>query len=622
MENPNIVDVFFEISQLGQNAHDITNVGIRFPTKTGLKFCPTKLVLPPGQDEYVIVHCVVALGKVHNNIAPLDALEDDKFLPYQNLSAANKPAGCDSLRISQNDEFMIFKPNQINTVHLLKVKGGDNIKEKVLDCLVCDNCHKEQAVTWCINDRMKLCPACDKKVHNVSEITKKHDRMPLGEALPNFQKCPEHPGNMVQYYCPTCHLPLCMECKVSGSHSHRDTIKHKLIPIAEAYKNGGEIINRQNKIRVAREKAITTSIIEAEETIVALKKNLDAMITEIRRIASAAELEAKTLTGERIIETKSALSELQRKYNTLKAQKDLLIDYYQNGEPLQFLQTLHRNELLDKDIQTNVDLQKASGIKADLGVYGHLQISCPKAKEIPQPVAERAISIGKTHSIWSTGTLTRTATNDEDEGMKLVKYTTLDKMAEKKLRKYAETGKQLTIQPFEGSEIIEDEEIARKLYLAFPFKAVPETHLLFSTNQDGRDIKKMHKLIDGKGISVIICKVGNHIFGGFAASKWNNESVPFGENSSSFLFSIDHNAFIPAHPNKDALYLFGTPDSISFGGDDLVIGGNFDRCASTIEHTFGIGLEPGSEAAQNFLAGAPRFKADCVEVWGFFSPAN
>jgi len=54
----------------------------------------------------------------------------------------------------------------------------------------------------------------------------------------------------------------------------------------------------------------------------------------------------------------------------------------------------------------------------------------------------------------------------------------------------------------------------------------------------------------------------------------------------------------------------------------LVIGGNFDRCASTIEHTFGIGLEPGSEAAQNFLAGAPRFKADIVEVWGFFSPAN
>ena len=622
MENPNIVDVFFEISQLGQSAHDITNAGVRIPTKAGFKFCPSKLVLPPKQDEYVIVHCVIALGKVHNNIAPLDSLDGDKYLPCENLTAANKPANCDSLRVSDDDEFMIFKPNQINTVHLLKVAGGENVMQKELDCLICDNCHKEQAIVYCPNDQMKLCGACDKKVHNVSEITKKHERKPLGEALPNFQNCPEHPGNKVQYYCPICHLPLCMECKVSGSHSHRDTLKHKLIPIAEAYKRGGDIINSPNKIRIAREKALTSAIIEAEEKVSALHKGLDAMLAEIRRIAAAAELEAKTLTGERIVETKSALSELQRKFNLLKSQKDLLIDYYQNGEPIHFLQTLHRNELLDQDIQTNIDLQKASSIKADLGVYGHLQISCPKAKEIVQPVAERAISVGKSHSTWSTATSTKTATNEDEDYLRLVKFTTLDKVAEKKLKKYAETGRQLTIEPFEGSEIIEDEEIARKLYLSFPFKAVPETHLIFSTEQDGRDIKKMHKLIDGKGISVILVKVGEHIFGGFAASKWNNESVPFGEGSSSFLFSIDRNAFIPARPKGDSIYLLGTPDSVSFGGDDLVIGGNFDRCASTLEHTFGIGLEPGSEAAQNFLAGAPRFKADCVEVWGFFSPAN
>lgn len=65
--------------------------------------------------------------------------------------------------------------------------------------------------------------------------------------------------------------------------------------------------------------------------------------------------------------------------------------------------------------------------------------------------------------------------------------------------------------------------------------------------------------------------------------------------------------------------MVGTPETFSFGRDDLVLAGDFDRCASTIENTFGIGLRFGSEQAQTFLAGTSRFKADEVEVWGFFS---
>jgi hypothetical protein len=37
-----------------------------------------------------------------------------------------------------------------------------------------------------------------------------------------------------------------------------------------------------------------------------------------------------------------------------------------------------------------------------------------------------------------------------------------------------------------------------------------------------------------------------------------------------------------------------------------------------IENSYGIGFEQGSHDATTFLAGASLFRAEIVEVWGFF----
>lgn len=622
MENPNIVHVFLDASTLQQGVADITSKGVRLPTKNGLQFNASKVTLPPGKEEYTLVHLIVALGKVSNYLDPVAAISGDNFLPLENVTSANIPQGYDSLRTSAKGDFVIFKPQQYNTLHIIKIKGGDNVAAKPLDCMKCDNCHKQYAVFYCTNDNMKLCINCDQKIHS-SGVAKNHVRKPLGEVLPTFQPCPEHPDHMVQYYCEQCALPVCIECKVHGNHSHRDTLKHKLTGITQAYEQIGAKMNIPNPVRVNREKVLKASIAEAEDTVQNLQTNLTNVLAEIKRIADAASNEAKQLIGRRIVEAKSSLAELQRKYDQLKSTNTMLENYYTDGDPVPFLQEFHRTEVLDKDIETTLDLQRVNGIKADVAVFGSLSIQSPKPVDIPKAI-ERSLPRGTTtshnQSSWPTSTTHRDADEESEKGAKI---TTLDKMAERKRRKYGKQFDEIDFVPFEGSEIIEDEETARKLYLCFPFKGMPETHLMFSTSSDGRDIQEMHRQIDGKGITVILIKAGGHVFGGFAASKWNSEMRPFGENSSSFLFSIDRNAFIPAHPqSEDPVFLCGTPDSFAFGRDDLVLAGNFDRCASTIENTFGIGLEYGSEAAQKFLAGQPRFKADNVEVWGFFSPAN
>lgn len=47
--------------------------------------------------------------------------------------------------------------------------------------------------------------------------------------------------------------------------------------------------------------------------------------------------------------------------------------------------------------------------------------------------------------------------------------------------------------------------------------------------------------------------------------------------------------------------------------------GDFSECRSVIEQSYGIGLASNSVEAQSFLAGAPVFKADLVEIWAIGS---
>lgn len=47
--------------------------------------------------------------------------------------------------------------------------------------------------------------------------------------------CPHHPSLTVEFFCPICFVPVCVHCKMVGSHSTGEASQHKLVGIAEAY---------------------------------------------------------------------------------------------------------------------------------------------------------------------------------------------------------------------------------------------------------------------------------------------------------------------------------------------------------------------------------------------------
>jgi TLD len=57
------------------------------------------------------------------------------------------------------------------------------------------------------------------------------------------------------------------------------------------------------------------------------------------------------------------------------------------------------------------------------------------------------------------------------------------------------------------------------------------------------------------------------------------------------------------------------PDVLAFGVRDLMIVGDLSSCSSEIEHSYGIGLRPGSVESKTFFAGSATWAAEVVEMW-------
>lgn len=628
MKNANVVDAFVLLNTIQQPLSDIASHGLRIPANTGFKFQLNHLELPPGEETYEALHLIIALGTVINYQNFDSDLDEIEYLTA--IPTADDLKGHDSIRIGDENLYYVFNAAQIKTAHYITFKGGENLIHDHHIINRCGVCGKDNATVWCQSDSIKLCAECDKKTHNVNPLFQSHVRVPLREGLPYTQMCQFHPQQKVSYYCPKCHLAVCVDCKINGNHAHGDYAKHKLIPFAQAYNDAHATVQARNTTYITRQKIIEEGIQAAEDRLQEILDNADAVEAEINRIAAAAIASMKKQAAERANIVKSAKAELERKLYELNKQKEFIKTHDETSEPVDFLQYFACSKELEKEILNMKDLPEPLTVHGDLLVYGKLDVDGPRKKggdtddedgeANSNEFAERDINYS-VHSYVSTTndvSLSQPPTTMPLE--RAPKFTKLSKLAARKEEKMKTMNVSLNFTPFASSEVLTDDDDKRMIYLTLPFKGVPETHLMFSTTRDGRNIGKMHKMIDGKGITLVLVKANGFAFGGFAAVKWNSDGVPFGDQSSCFLFSLMNNALIPARgQSEEQCKLFATEDTLTFGKEDLKLAENFDRCSSQIENSYGVGLVYGGERSKTFLAGSNQFAADVVEVWGFFS---
>ena len=574
----NIIDAFILSGDLKQSKSDIVNQGIKIHQRYGFTFYQNTLIGNLQNTTYELIHVQVALGAVLNyqdKRAPLDRV---KFDTQVQPTVECLTEGFHSLKLGDN-KYCVFSPNQIRALHIIHFTYKEGVSDAIPSARVCDMCHERTATIYCYNDQRRFCQHCDEEIHNQNEILSEHKRVPLFEGLIEVQRCPEHPHLNVQYYCMKCHLPICLDCKVKGSHAHGEASKHKLIPIDQAYRDACFEYQTTDPIFVKREEAINMGIAECDRKLEEIIANQQAVEDEIMRIAMKAIDDSRLQSAATANQVKSAKLEYLRKLDEYKKERDILKLYREEAEPVPFLQTVARKELLQEEMIDNLDLPRPLTVEGNLVVYGRLEVGPPKPAP-PKTQGEQEPSQSYTYSTTESSYL-----EPSDP-----KWTRLSKMAFRKQSKYDSLGIVLPFHPFTESRIVVDATTAERLYLCLPFKGTPQPHLLFSTELHSRSIRMMHKMIDEMGITLVLVQVGQQKFGGFAATKWVPDGIPKKEKNSTFLFQITKDAFIPyGGQSEDPYYVCATQDSLQFGDGDLKLAGlQFERCSSQLENSFGL----------------------------------
>lgn len=636
MPNANIVDVFIALDKLQQPLSDIINRGVRVNPQTGLKFQTNGFDINRSDESFEMLHLAIALGTIQNFEIAGGEIKEVTYNKNEPTATDLLPH-YDSLRLNENNEFIIYNANQVKATHLVRFDGGDNLSPDPPVFTKCAVCGKDNAELWCENDCIKLCKECDATTHKANPVFEKHSRVPLTESQADFQTCPLHPRNRVQYYCPKCHCPVCLECKINGSHAKGEASRHHLVSVAEAFNNTRQELHAPNKGFETRQRLIKERLLKVDRRLDELVAGETDIINQIKLAAQKAIEDAHMLYLQKAASLKSARTELNRKMDEVVYLEQMIITHRDTSEPLDLLQANFANSTLLSEIKKDTDLPLPPEDEGEIVIKSQFAIGIDKKTksnilardlqlnedgtdftEPTQPTQESTTRKSKHTRDPTLGTVMNTRAVQAD-----VKISSLARMALRKKEKYTRQGQDIDFVPFNHSKILDDEAIKTEIYLTLPFKATPQTKLLYSSERDGRSVETMHSCIDGTGITAVLVKSGDHVFGGFAASKWNQDAKPFGQGSSSFLFSVDKDAFIPHKPLADEpCCLWADKDSLTFGKYDLRLQGDLDKCMSTIENNFGVGFEYGGNDAKTFLAGAPVFKADIVEVWGFFSDAK
>lgn len=640
IEQKNIIHAFIPLTTLLQPISDIVERGVRVNPRKGLKVTIGHANVDASQKVLEFAHCLVALGVVQNHQVVKSDPNTEKFetsVPTPDVLLE----GYNSIKLNEDGDFMIFNQKQIRTLQIIRTTSGESLERKLQFDLTCHLCKQAKADHWCVNCNAALCDACNEKSHSSNAVLNTHTRIPMSRAGCFMETCPFHPQNKVEHWCPQCHLPVCFECKLTGNHSVGACSKHQLMPLTEAYLDAVKRTGKESKYFSHRRRVIAEKLRDADVRLKDIATNQRNLEDRIMEEAKKAIESLREQAGARALKVRSTRDELLRKQMEIERANQFLNTVQELSGPVLFIQAADSYaDICQSDFKHDDDIPLDLYVEGDLALGGGLSVKPRQLLELPEGVKKRDFDVEELN-VRNTDYFTRTETISVSEAPTERSYTyttnggwiqrgeskhqktrqlTLTQMATRKEQKLAHRGISLDFSPFEGSLVVTNDIKRRQLYMTFPFKGVPQTQLLFSSERDGRSIPLMHQRIDNVGITCVLVKRGSLAFGGFAAAKWNHDGKPFGENSSSFLFHVTKDAFIPYKPHvEDACALIADYETISFGRYDLVMTNQFNNCSSKLERSYSYGLDMKTNDPETFLAGTHEFKADVVEVWGFFN---
>eukprot|EP00771_Trimastix_marina_P000416 gnl/Trimastix_PCT/1434.p1 GENE.gnl/Trimastix_PCT/1434~~gnl/Trimastix_PCT/1434.p1 ORF type:complete len:982 (+),score=230.15 gnl/Trimastix_PCT/1434:57-2948(+) len=276
---------------------------------------------------------------------------------------------------SYEHEYVLFDQNQVLPLYLIHFEydPADDDPHKLV---LCDVCEQAPATIYCPSDNAKLCVDCDEEIHRANKLMARHVRVPLSESHHMQSFCPHHPTNVVEFFCPECAQPVCVHCKMIGSHSSGQAATHRLVPVSDAYNAYLTESKQPDPLIENRRSGIRDQLMEVDEKLREVTKKHIEVEDQIYQRMQKVMAELCEATQSKMSILLSEELELRRQMGYIDWVEDFLRFQQERLPPVEFLTAWKRHSQLRGMLHGTHDLpRRAASVRADIRLNGQLSIA-------------------------------------------------------------------------------------------------------------------------------------------------------------------------------------------------------------------------------------------------------
>ncbi|KAJ1502926.1 hypothetical protein HMI54_002780 [Coelomomyces lativittatus] len=297
--------------------------------------------------------------------------------------------------------YYITNTAQILPMYLVQYEF-DPIKEKRLrEKPYCDNCENAIAEFYCASDLANLCKACDLQLHSSNKLASRHVRTPIGKGADVFGTCRHHPEKLVEFFCSTCHIPVCVHCKMVGHHCSGEAALHKLVSVSEAYHSVMAESQLTDNILLSRKQAIGNQL----QCLSTRARNLEKHVLQIQQhiedICKRALNDLQQIAHKKRSVLEGDQWELRRQLDEMHRLGSFL-SYQQEGDATHFLFSWARHQQMRHELHDFKFFRDHIDVQLDIKCSGTIAVLVDAA---PSPSPKKSPIRSKADSRKGTGGL-------------------------------------------------------------------------------------------------------------------------------------------------------------------------------------------------------------------------
>ncbi|OIR58202.1 MAG: B-box zinc finger protein [Amphiamblys sp. WSBS2006] len=342
-----------------------------------------------GKIRMRVLLCKIGVGRAYNTTEEFAAV-------------GNIPEGYQSFYIDRNTidfseddvdgipgdtyrhKYLLKNAERVLPTHIVSFEFDADEEKKSRGKAMCYSCGEKEAVLFCKTDNVDLCEECDETLHS-GKVGSRHVRTSIETENKFFSECSLHAGKAVEFFCPTCSLPVCVYCKMVGHHSAGDAAKHKLITATDAYTQIVASLGTGDGVGKTRMGEIRKQAAKVRDRVICVEENIKRIQKQTNDIYARICGELKVHYERKVNTLKGDLSELQRQAQEMKHLEHFLQYQYTGKKRGQFILDWANYLALKEKLQVADYFRKNIDVQPDIQLTGDLTICASEEKTVWTP---------------------------------------------------------------------------------------------------------------------------------------------------------------------------------------------------------------------------------------------